>query len=61
MIFHDPSVRFLRLRRSGASFMVVAWPVFWGLEHYTGLRQHLQSKFRCVLENERLVAFDLRL
>jgi hypothetical protein len=51
---------FERLRRSGASFMIFAWPVFWWLEHYAGLRKHLRSKFRCALENERLVAFDLR-
>jgi hypothetical protein len=40
--------------------MVFAWPAFWWLEHYAGLREHLRSKFRCVLDNERLVAFDLR-
>jgi hypothetical protein len=47
-------------RRSGASLMVFAWPAFWWLDHYAGLREHLRSKFCCVLENERLVAFDLR-
>jgi SAM-dependent methyltransferase len=49
-----------RLRRSGAGFMVFAWPAFWWLDHYTGLREHLRSHFRCVMENERLVVFDLR-
>ena len=48
-----------RLRRSVASFMVFAWPAFWWLESCTSLREHRRSKFRCVLENERLVAFDL--
>jgi hypothetical protein len=47
-------------RRSGASFMVFAWPAFWWLDHYVGLRDHLRSKFRCVMENDLLVAFDLR-
>jgi glycosyltransferase involved in cell wall biosynthesis len=47
-------------RRSGASFMVFAWPAFWWLNHYSELHRHLRSKFRCVMENERLVAFDLR-
>jgi hypothetical protein len=47
-------------RRSGPSFMVFAWPAFWWLDYYAGLRDHLGSKFRCVLKNERLVAFDLR-
>jgi hypothetical protein len=49
-----------RLRRSGASFVVFAWPAFWWLDHYAGLREYLRSKFRCVMENELLVAFDLR-
>jgi hypothetical protein len=49
-----------RLRRSGAGFMVFAWPAFWWLDHYAGLRDYLRSKFRCVLKNERLVVFDLR-
>lgn len=51
---------FERLRQAGASFMVFAWPAFWWLEYYAGLRRHLCSTFRCVLENERLVVFDLR-
>jgi SAM-dependent methyltransferase len=49
-----------RLRRSGASFIVFAWPAFWWLDYYSGLRHHLQAQCRCVLENERLVIFDLR-
>ncbi len=50
-----------RLRLRGADFMIFAWPAFWWLEYYTGLHQYLRSQFRCVVENERLVAFDLRL
>jgi hypothetical protein len=49
-----------RLRRSGASFVVFAWPAFWWLDHYVGLHEYLRSKFRCVMENDFLVAFDLR-
>ncbi len=49
-----------RLRHSGATFMVFAWPAFWWLDHYTGLHRYLRSAFRCVLENDRLVVFDLR-
>ena len=51
---------FKRLRQVGATFMVFAWPAFWWLGYYTGLHQHLRSRFRCVLENDRLVVFDLR-
>jgi hypothetical protein len=49
-----------RLRQSGARFIVFVKPAFWWLEHYAGLRQHLRSNFPCLLENERLVVFDLR-
>jgi glycosyltransferase involved in cell wall biosynthesis len=50
---------FERLRRSGAGFMVFAWPAFWWLGHYEALTRHLRTNFRCVLENERVVVFDL--
>lgn len=49
-----------RLRQAGASFVVFAWPAFWWLDYYAGLNRHLRSRFRCVLENNRLVVFDLR-
>jgi SAM-dependent methyltransferase len=49
-----------RLRRSGASFIVIAWPAFWWLDYYAKLHDYLRSQFRCVLRNDRLVAFDLR-
>jgi hypothetical protein len=49
-----------RLRVAGASFIAFAWPAFWWLDYYSGLHQHLRSNFRCVLENDRVVLFDLR-
>jgi hypothetical protein len=49
-----------RLRRSGASFCIFAWPALWWLDYYAGFRQHLYASFPCVLANERLVVFDLR-
>jgi glycosyltransferase involved in cell wall biosynthesis len=49
-----------RLRQSGVSFMVFAWPSFWWLEFYLELNRYLRSRFRCVLQNGRLVVFDLR-
>jgi hypothetical protein len=50
-----------RLRKCGASFIVLAWPAFWWFDYYSELHRHLRSEFLCVLENERLVVFDLRL
>jgi hypothetical protein len=48
-----------RLRRGGARYMVFGWPHLWWLEHYAGAHRHLRSRYPCVLENERLVVFDL--
>ena len=49
-----------RLRQTGASYIVFAWPAFWWLDHYTGLRRYLDSQFRCVFKNSDVVIFDLR-
>lgn len=48
------------LRRKGAEFMVIAWPAFWWLEYYKEFTQYLHVNFTCVLENERLIVFDLK-
>jgi hypothetical protein len=50
----------VRLRQSGANFIVFAWPAFWWLDYYAKLHDYLRSRFPCVLENERLILFDLR-
>lgn len=52
--------QFERLRQTGATFIVFAWPAFWWLDHYSRLHQYLRSEFSCVLENDRLIAFDLQ-
>lgn len=41
-------------------FLIVLWLAFWWLDYYAGFASHLRSSFPCVLENERLVVFDLR-
>jgi len=50
-----------RLRRRGATYMIVGWPAFWWLDYYDGMRDYLRSTYRCLLMNSRLVAYDLRL
>ena len=50
-----------RMRKSGCTHIVFAWPAMWWLDYYTGLHRHLESGFRRVLKNERLIVFDLRL
>src|SRR5579885_2314858 len=49
-----------RLRQCGVGFMVFGWPAFWWLEYYSGLYNYLNSRFHCILNNDRLVVFDLR-
>jgi hypothetical protein len=49
-----------RLRCRNPSHIVFTWSAFWWLDYYTGLQQHLRSRFPCVLENDQLVIFDLR-
>jgi len=49
-----------KLREGGANFMVFGQPGFWWLEYYGGLHRYLRSRYRCLLENEHVVIFDLR-
>jgi glycosyltransferase involved in cell wall biosynthesis len=49
-----------RMRIEGADFIVFVWATFWWLDYYSEFNRHLRSKFRCVLDNDRLVVFDLR-
>jgi glycosyltransferase involved in cell wall biosynthesis len=49
-----------RLRRSGASFLVFAWPAFWWLECYAQFSAYIRAQYSCLLANERLVVFNLR-
>jgi hypothetical protein len=49
-----------RMRKSGCTHIVFAWPAMWWLDYYAGFNQYLRSNFRCTLDNERLVIFDLR-
>jgi hypothetical protein len=35
-------------------------PALWWLEHYSQLHQRLRERYRCVLQNERFVIFDLK-
>jgi hypothetical protein len=51
---------FERLQRFEPSFMVFGWPAFWWLDYYSEFNRYLRSRFRCILQNDRLVVFDLR-
>jgi hypothetical protein len=49
-----------RMRRSGCTHIVFAWPAFWWLDYYREMTEYLRTRSRCVLESERLRMFDLR-
>ncbi len=51
---------FERLCREGASCIVFGWPAFWWFDYYAQFNRYLRTKFRCVLDNDRLVVFNLR-
>jgi hypothetical protein len=48
-----------RLRQTGADIMAIVWPSFWWLEYYKGLNKYLRCRYDCLLENDRVVVFDL--
>jgi len=57
---HIAVIELERLRQSGANYIVFAWMTFWWLDYYTGFDRYLRANFHCILENNRLVVFDLQ-
>jgi hypothetical protein len=51
---------FERLLQCGTEFIVFGWPAFWWMNHYEVFYRYLYEKYQCVLQNHRLVVFDLR-
>jgi len=49
-----------RLRKTGATHIAFGWPAFWWLDFYSGLHQHVRRSYPCILENHRLIVFDLQ-
>lgn len=49
-----------RLHQAGANFIAFGWPAFWWLDYYKEFHQYLRSSFRCLVDNERVLVFDLR-
>ncbi|MBD1847731.1 glycosyltransferase family 2 protein [Cyanobacteria bacterium FACHB-63] len=52
---------FERLHTAEINFIVFGYPAFWWLEYYTEFNHYLRSRFRCVLDNENLIVFELQL
>lgn len=49
-----------KIRKEAFTYLVFAWPALWWLDYYKEFHSYLRSNFHCVLENGRLVVFDLR-
>src|SRR5262245_32103566 len=49
-----------RLKQNGAGYIAFGWPAFWWLDYYPALYDHLRKSYRCILENRRLIVFELR-
>ena len=47
------------LRAKGAAFLVFPEPSLWWLDHYKGLRRHLESRYRIAAASSRAVVYDL--
>ncbi len=48
-----------RQRAGGARFIAFGWPAFWWLDHYRGLRAHLDSSADRLVASERVVIYGL--
>jgi hypothetical protein len=51
----------LRLRwQHDAAYIAFIWTAFWWLDHYSEFHAWLCSNAKCVLNNDRLIVFDIR-
>jgi glycosyltransferase involved in cell wall biosynthesis len=48
-----------RQRRHGVRFLVLAWPAFWWLDYYEGLRAALTSQATCIAQDNLLAMYEL--
>jgi glycosyltransferase involved in cell wall biosynthesis len=49
-----------RLRSErGASYLAIAWPAFWWINHFTAFAEHVRSRYTLLISNSQLVIFRL--
>lgn len=48
------------MRASGADHLVLPASTLWWLDHYQGLRRHLEDRYQVLLRDKRCAIFDLR-
>lgn len=51
---------FERMYKTGIDFLVVAWPAFWWFDYYKEWHEYICNSFHCILDNNRLVIFNLQ-
>lgn len=49
-----------RQQKLGADFIVFWWTSFWWIKQYPQFYKYLHNSFACVLNNDRLIAFNLK-
>jgi hypothetical protein len=49
----------LQRLKNVARYLVIAWPAFWWLEHYTAFHEYLRAHCRCVKRTEDFICYDL--
>ena len=49
-----------RDRKEGAEYIFFTANTFWWLDHYTGLADHLEGNYQRILDNNRLIGFNLQ-
>lgn len=55
----DAIERIESLHNKGAEAIAFWWTAFWWFDKYAGLHSYLQSHYRCLLDDQHLVVFDL--
>lgn len=48
------------MRKVKMDFFILAAPAFWWIDYYPEFMSHLRESFPCIIENEDIIAFDLR-
>jgi glycosyltransferase involved in cell wall biosynthesis len=57
----DAALRELsRVHMEGATHLFISWPAFWWQDEFPGFIGHLRQSLPIVIENDRVMGFDLR-
>lgn len=61
---HTPETATIELERmrqeQNAGYIAFGWPCFWWLKANADFQNYLEKNYECVIENERIIGFDLK-